>query len=304
LKKIIIGIHGLKNKAPKDILQNWWELSIKEGLSKNGFSSQKLNFELLYWADLNYQQPLDPSISDKKDPFFLTNPYCPSSKNNKPGHPKKLKQKILDALEKEMDKIILNENGFKGLDKIADMTIHRMFTDLDTYYFGNCQAKPELNAKQAIRKRLADFLTKHKKKKIMLIAHSMGSIVAFDTLKFVVPEIEINTLMTIGSPLGNSIVLKKTLMELSKKLHKGVMIITPSNIKNGWFNFSDLDDKIVMNYDLADDFRENSNHIKPIDIIVENDYEYESEPNPHKSYGYLRTPRIAEIIDNFLNSKK
>lgn len=304
MKKIIIGIHGLKNKAPADILQNWWELSIREGLVKNGFFDKKLKFELVYWADLNYSQPLDPNIRDKKDPFYIPNPYCPSLENNKSGHPKKLKQKVLDALEKEMDKIFLNEHGFTGLDTLADMTIHRMFKDLDTYYHGNCRAKPELNAKQTIRKRLADVLSKHKKKKIMLIAHSMGSIIAFDTLKFVIPEISIDTFLTIGSPLGNAVILKKTLMELSQKLHKGVKIITPSNIQNAWFNFSDLDDKIVMNYNLADDFIENPNRVNPIDIIVENDYEYESEPNPHKAYGYLRTPQIAEIIDNFLHSKK
>ncbi len=35
--------------------------------------------------------------------------------------------------------------------------------------------------------------------------------------------------------------------------------------------------------------------------VVENDYESEGIENPHKSYGYLRTPEVAQIIDDFLS---
>ncbi len=35
--------------------------------------------------------------------------------------------------------------------------------------------------------------------------------------------------------------------------------------------------------------------------VVENDYESEGIENPHKSFGYLRTPEVAYIIDEFLS---
>ena len=38
--------------------------------------------------------------------------------------------------------------------------------------------------------------------------------------------------------------------------------------------------------------------------IKDNDYEYGDIKNPHKSYGYLRTLEMAEIIDDFLNHKE
>jgi len=35
--------------------------------------------------------------------------------------------------------------------------------------------------------------------------------------------------------------------------------------------------------------------------VVENDYESDGIENPHKSFGYLRTPEVAMIIDDFLS---
>ena len=55
---------------------------------------------------------------------------------------------------------------------------------------------------------------------------------------------------------------------------------------------------------LNDDFEENAAHLRPKDKIVFNDYEYGGIKNPHKSYGYLRTLEMAEIIDDFLNPKE
>ena len=36
MKKIIIGVHGLGNKPPADVLEKWWAASIQEGLAAIG----------------------------------------------------------------------------------------------------------------------------------------------------------------------------------------------------------------------------------------------------------------------------
>jgi len=69
-----------------------------------------------------------------------------------------------------------------------------------------------------------------------------------------------------------------------------------------WYNLSDLRDKIAVNYKLEDDFKENARHVRPEDMIVVNNYEYGGEKNPHKSFGYLRTPEVTGIIEAFLES--
>lgn len=44
--------------------------------------------------------------------------------------------------------------------------------------------------------------------------------------------------------------------------------------------------------------------VVPTDIIIENDYEYNGEKNPHKSFGYLRAKEVAKLICDFLGPKK
>ena len=186
-------------------------------------------------------------------------------------------------------------------ERITDHIIRRYFEDLDTYYKATIQDSQnnEFLAKDIMRTELAKVLYKHRKKKILLIAHSMGSIIAYDVLTQMVPYIEIDTLVTIGSPLGIPIIIRKILAEQKDSTLKDKPK-TPDNIVNAWYNFSDLKDKVVLDYTLANDYEKNPRGVGAIDKVVFNNYEIASERNPHKSYGYLRTPELAEVIHRFL----
>ena len=82
------------------------------------------------------------------------------------------------------------------------------------------------------------------------------------------------------------------------------MLTTPENIRQSWFNFSDLNDRVALDYKLCNDFKQNSHGLGPKDTIVQNDYENHGKKDHHKSYGYLRTPEVAEVIDGFLTGAK
>ena len=58
MAKVIIGIHGLGNKPPKSVLEEWWKLSIEEGFKKMGKPISPFKFELVYWADVMYNLSL------------------------------------------------------------------------------------------------------------------------------------------------------------------------------------------------------------------------------------------------------
>ena len=186
----------------------------------------------------------------------------------------------------------------KKLQHIITAIIHRYFRDLDIYYSDVQLPQSKELVREAIRKRLFDVLYKYRNRSIMLIAHSMGSIIAYDVLKNNENKIEIDVFATIGSPLGLPIITGKIMKE--QESHSKVAV--PNNIKKAWYNFSDLEDKVAINYDLADDYVANDLGINIIDFEVYNNYEVNGVRNPHKAYGYLRTPALAEKIDEFLMS--
>jgi hypothetical protein len=74
-KQIILGIHGMGNKPPKDTLTLWWLNSMREGLARIGKKRLNIPFELAYWADVLYDKPLDPSITDPAHALFNPEPY-------------------------------------------------------------------------------------------------------------------------------------------------------------------------------------------------------------------------------------
>jgi esterase/lipase superfamily enzyme len=59
--------------------------------------------------------------------------------------------------------------------------------------------------REELRQRLCREILNHNNKRIMIIAHSMGTIIAYDVLRGLGKldsPIEINHLVTLGSPLG------------------------------------------------------------------------------------------------------
>jgi hypothetical protein len=303
LSEIVIGIHGLGNKPPKELLTKWWKEAILEGLRKNNYSTKDFNFELVYWADILHKNPLDPNEANKENPLYLNEPYIPEGKIvNRTGMG--FRRKALEYLEKYSEKILVNGILSLNIASLTELFIHRHLKDLEQYYSNSYISKG--NEKQLVRdvmiEHLAETLKKHKRKKIFLIAHSMGSIIAYDTLKYHAPELKVEILATIGSPLGQAYVINKFQNEITS--YKGEKFIIPENIIRGWYNFADEEDQVAINHHLEKIFQENSLGIKIKNIPVHNTYKISETRNPHKSYGYLRTPEFSEVLNSFLITKR
>ena len=134
-----------------------------------------------------------------------------------------------------------------------------------------------------------------------MIAHSMGSIIVYDALRHFSNEISVEILVTIGSPLGQRYVVNKIKSESSKNYES---LFIPDNIIRGWYNFADEEDQVAINPELSKIYKENSRGVKISDIKVQNNYEYSGIRNPHKSYGYLRTPELSDVLNSFLKQRK
>ena len=306
MSRVIIGIHGLGNKPPKKVLDIWWKASIREGLKRIGKQKKSFSFKMAYWTDCLHENTLSLAIRDEKSPYYIHEPYVRAEAKQHDLKPETLRKKILHDLEAGMEKIFLNNDLTVNYSSINDFIIHHFFSDFEKYYRADCiiETGGNIKARDVIDARLADLLYDNRKKKILLIAHSMGSIIAYHVLTEVAASIPVDTFVTIGSPLGLPVIKSKIVAERRVKTPEGFSLKTPENIVSNWYNLADLRDKISIDYTLKDDYNENSNNVKVIDKVVSNDYRYGRTKNHHKSYGYLRTPEMAEIIGNFLEGER
>ncbi len=303
MAKIIIGIHGLANKPPREKLDEWWRQSITEGLEINcKIKNPVFNFRMVYWADLLYFNQLHRNHNFSFDALYNKEPYGPAKKGTlkryKDSRIDDWRAGALDIVGTGIDKL---KKTF-GMDRLADGILGRVLRDLAFYYddkrsIGNRKGKPEM-ARKVLRSELKTALIEEKAHTIMLIGHSMGSIIAYDVLHELGSGnqgVKVSHFVTIGSPLGLPHVKGKIIKE-----HKGKTPRTPSIVTKSWVNYADRKDPVALDVHLDDDYEENEKRVTVKDDIILNDYSIKKKSNHHKSYGYLRTPELSEHVKDFL----
>lgn len=312
MSKIIIGIHGLANKPDEATLQKWWHDSIKEGLSNCGYN-RDFKFKIVFWADRLhfYQQHRKKAYSF--DDLYNSEPYVKAKSGALVDYKKSLKDWMvgtgLDLMGDAMDLI----GKGKAVRSLSDPILKKVVPDLDFYYDPNRKiAKPEGGtdtASKVLKNLLTDTLREHADDQIMLVAHSMGSIISYDVLrdigrskKQIELKIKVPHFVTIGSPLGIWIVKDKIVLHRD---YNGIKerLRTPTIVTKSWMNFADRRDFVAVDAELEDEYTENRDGISVVDDLVRNDYhgpEGEKKANPHKSYGYLRTPEFSNHVKKFL----
>lgn len=295
MSKIIIGVHGLSNKVAKDTLEDWWKKSILEGLNINLDKQDcEIKFKMVYWADLLYEEPLNQNINDKRHALYISEPYITRDVNYI-AEDSPIRKKILDYLQDKLDDILLKDDLSSNYSLITDKIVERKFNDLTVYYSNE-------KIRNAVRERLATELKNHKKDEILLLSHSMGTIIAYEVFSFSCPDIEIDTFVSMGSPLGFPLIKARIAREFNIKKKSDMILKTPENIGKYWFNLSDIDDTVALDYKLSNDYVANSSNVSVVDFQVHNDYTANGERNPHKAFGYLRTPELSNIVYKFIQT--
>lgn len=301
MKQVIIGIHGLGNKPPKFVLEQWWKDSMNEGLAEAECLKTLPVFEMVYWADILYDKPLDRWTNDEDSPYYLDEPYQKTQQHTE-VEPHPIRQKVTRFISDKLSDIFLNEDKSLNYNFITDSILKNHFPDLDAYYSETASENNEISVhvRDQIRDRLVQAIQKYEGCEIMILAHSMGSIITYDVLNILVPEINIDTLITMGSPLGLPIVIGKIAAEQKKKLNGLPVLASPPGLSSKWYNLADITDHVALHHKLADDFLYNGKGIHPIDILVNNTYEINGVKNPHKSFGYLQAPEFVDILSDFI----
>ena len=277
---VVIGIHGLKNKPEKNLLTRWWAMSLQEGLRRNLGLASPLAFELVYWADIQYTEPIPETELD--------NPYITADRQ---GPLRRYGGTALDTVraiaEKWGGRAVDRGKDLIGLDEHVDHLLEMTFDDLRDYY-------GKSDVRNRVRNRLANALQRHADNRVCLVAHSMGSIIAYDVLRMLEQHPPgIDHFVTIGSPLGLPVVTQHVREEFSNTL-------VPQQVRQ-WTNLADPRDKIALDCSLADYYRPTPDGIRVQDDLAHNDYIDRAGKNDrHNSYGYLRTPELSDIVHGFL----
>jgi pimeloyl-ACP methyl ester carboxylesterase len=310
MTKIIVGIHGLANKPDEKTLTDWWEKSIWEGLKKNcGINDPQFDFRMVYWADLLYKQPQHQDKLFDFDNLYNKQPYSKAI-----GKPKRYDEGWLDKIRTSGSALAGATVDFLkeqfGMDSLADWVLEKTLKDLAFYYEDKRQigdrSEPSqrAQARVVLQNELRNALLPLKGEDIMLIAHSMGTIIAYDVLRDIGqddPNFEVAHFVTIGSPLGLPHVKAKIVEERKYAGEGRKRVRSPSIVTERWVNYADRKDPVALDTHLRDDFGPNRRGVRVEDDLVVNGYLSPSEkPNHHKSYGYLRTPELSEHIRDFL----
>jgi len=138
--------------------------------------------------------------------------------------------------------------------------------------------------------------------KVMIIGHSMGSVITYDTL-WALSELEhlpgkVDMFLTLGSPLGMNYVRERLLGSHYENAHK-----YPSNIKH-WVNVAADGDLIALDRELSKSYGEML-ELGVVDSITDycdevyNYFHGENGLNCHRSYGYLINSVVSRVIANW-----
>jgi hypothetical protein len=77
----------------------------------------------------------------------------------------------------------------------------------------------------------------------------------------------------------------------------------PESVKQ-WINFADLKDFVALDPTLSDDYAPNSSGVNPVDVVVNNNYQWEGLLNPHSVFGYLQSGECAFHVYNFILGRR
>ncbi|TXM71374.1 lipase family protein [Methylobacterium sp. WL12] len=278
---IVIGIHGLANKPPADEKTRWWKAAIAEGIARNqGIAAPEFSFDFVYWADLRYDAPLsEDGNHEPYRPYDGTGPL--------PGGEKAPALTTKDVMAPVYAAIDAVEEA-TGVTLADDAILEHRFDDLWHYH-------AEQDFTRQVRSRLVERLRAFRSHRILLVAHSMGAVIAYDVLRTLErddPSLRVDHLVTAASPLG----LAK--VKLKFEAEHGPLRV-PNNVL-AWTNLADGEDVVAIMGALDKDYAANDVGIGIKDQRVVNAFRRpDGEPNPHKSYGYLRTPEFSSLVSPY-----
>ncbi len=303
--KRIIYVHGRNYKPQKDTLEDNWNEALAFGLQRDYNKSVVEKFistkkEMAYYGDLtngflkkekkSFSYDMQKDIDDrleclKKLKSYSDSDFKKDTYSHLPG--KSSVKKVLAHLTSRPLHMVGLGNFVVGL----------VAPDMKHYW------NPDDKFGSDVRWRLTEILKDafDKNDEVLLISHSLGTIISYDVLwKFSyygeyrdIRENKLHTWITMGSSLGNENAKKKLKGANAAGIRK-----YPINVSR-WFNIAAEDDYLAHDQILKDDFEKMAITTKS-DALSYNLSVRHSKSNPHHAAGYLISPEVVKIVAQWL----
>jgi hypothetical protein len=303
-------IHGIANKPPRDELARAWEAAIAAGgldLGANGVTTS-----LVYWADVVYASPLPQGVRfESVDDGLGTEEIDEDLRWMSELSAEE--KRVMLALEERMGlteeeppptaearpEIAVGAAAFEAVPLpwfIKRRLMKRFLKDVHHYLFdASFSPRPGVSyrVRRQIRKLFIEQMKIDEKTKgqdrHVVVAHSMGTVIAYDCLKNVADCPAIDGLLTIGSPLGISEIHDNFEPRYDKKNS-----FPSEKLQGDWWNFHDRLDPVAIDARLANDYQqEGSEVIKDQQVKNEGLWRHDSEK-------YLAQSSFGEALRNIL----
>jgi hypothetical protein len=306
MNKTIILIHGRNFKPPRHALEELWFDALRHGVKRDfpekWDAYEGATREFVYYGDYNndfLSKALGQPTPDDTESRLLTLEQLKTYKNTQF---QKRTYESLPGVDWKKEFFANMFAGILGSVGLSEPAITHVAPDMREYWNDETQFGSD------VRYPMIDPLRKamDRNDKILVIAYSLGSMIAYDTFwKFChmgeyrpdYCDKKINLFITIGAPLADETV-KRKLKGASISGHRRY----PNNIDR-WINFAAEDDYISHDGRIANDFREMKDWklIRSIaDRRIYNLAVRDGKSNPHHAVGYLVHPQVVAAVAKWL----
>lgn len=303
-------IHGLSNKPAPDALLNIWRRALASGMDGVDLGAEGVTSSLVYWADILYEAP-DPDVAAYENARELIPSDVDAAANSlAPLASTPAEAAFVAGLAVKTGGLLAAPEAVEAVPEDRNLTgvaferiplpwslkakfMETYLRDAHHYLFNKAhspRAGVSYNVQDAVRSRLLAELSESARADThVVIAHSLGSVIAYDCLMRVADCPAISGLITVGGPLGLDEIQDRMAPEWSRA--NGF----PPKVAGRWVNVFDRLDP-VSGFDpfIANDFRRDNKSVVE-DIAVRNDGAWR-----HSITKYLRQSAVRQVLSRML----
>jgi len=302
--RTVIYVHGIGNKPRPEILKCQWDTALF------GFDVGERS-RLAYWVNRAFYPTPEAATCGSGDKIEL--------ESGPTGQGLSVKQHLETAtIDEEVDAVATPHSDKRALKQIATAIVERgeqpqrvSVESVDAKVLPLPRPIRDWIARQLMRAFLRDvndyfYVTERRdvmRRSLLerlqagggpfvVIAHSQGSMIAYDVLHELEPDAaDVVLFVTIGSPLGITEV-----QDQIGPLTKQKKDLTVPACVTKWINFADPGDPVAIDSTLADEYAPRE---KITDEVVTN---LDSPKHPHSGTGYLGHPAVRELVRRALDT--